>query len=137
MTIENQHIEWKETWRDEHIKWIGGFANAQGGIEKIIDLCFSVGFPAPVFDTRFGGLQIEFVPNSGSEVIKTGVETGAEISEKVLTLIKNNPKITIKTLVDQTGKSHGAIERILKNLQKAKKILRVGYTKGGYWKIFE
>lgn len=29
---ENQNIEWKESWRDEYIKWICGFANAQGGI---------------------------------------------------------------------------------------------------------
>jgi len=29
---ENQNLEWKETWRDEYIKWICGFANAQGGI---------------------------------------------------------------------------------------------------------
>jgi len=28
---ENQHIEWKETWHDEYIKWLCGFANAQGG----------------------------------------------------------------------------------------------------------
>lgn len=28
---ENQNVEWKETWRDEYLKWICGFANAQGG----------------------------------------------------------------------------------------------------------
>lgn len=28
---ENQNIEWKENWRDEYLKWICGFANAQGG----------------------------------------------------------------------------------------------------------
>ena len=28
---ENQNIEWKESWRDEYLKWICGFANAQGG----------------------------------------------------------------------------------------------------------
>ncbi len=32
---ENQNIEWKESWRDEYIKWICGFANAQGGILQI------------------------------------------------------------------------------------------------------
>ena len=31
---ENQNIEWKESWRDEYLKWICGFANADGG--KII-----------------------------------------------------------------------------------------------------
>lgn len=29
---ESQNIEWKESWRDEYIKWICGFANAQGGV---------------------------------------------------------------------------------------------------------
>ncbi len=31
---ENQNIEWKESWRDEYLKWVCGFANAKGG--KII-----------------------------------------------------------------------------------------------------
>ena len=29
---ETQHIEWKESWRDEYLKWISGFANAEGGV---------------------------------------------------------------------------------------------------------
>lgn len=28
---EHQNEEWKESWRDEYLKWICGFANAQGG----------------------------------------------------------------------------------------------------------
>ncbi len=28
---EQQNIEWKKSWRDEYLKWICGFANAQGG----------------------------------------------------------------------------------------------------------
>ncbi len=27
---ESQNIEYKESWRDEYLKWICGFANAQG-----------------------------------------------------------------------------------------------------------
>jgi hypothetical protein len=29
MTRENQTIEWKETWRDEYLRWVSGFANGQ------------------------------------------------------------------------------------------------------------
>ena len=29
---EHQHIEWKESWRDEYLKWICGSANAEGGM---------------------------------------------------------------------------------------------------------
>ena len=32
---EQQNIEWKETWKDEYLKWICGFANAQGGVMYI------------------------------------------------------------------------------------------------------
>lgn len=28
---ESQNIEFKQSWRDEYLKWICGFANAQGG----------------------------------------------------------------------------------------------------------
>ena len=31
MRTESQNTEWKESWRDEYLKWICGFANAQGG----------------------------------------------------------------------------------------------------------
>lgn len=29
---ESQHIEWKESWRDDHLRWVCGFANAEGGV---------------------------------------------------------------------------------------------------------
>ena len=28
---EHQEIEWKESWRDEYLKWLCGYANAHGG----------------------------------------------------------------------------------------------------------
>ncbi len=44
---EKQNIEWKESWRDEYLKWICGFAHAKGrkliiGIDddgKIVRCC--------------------------------------------------------------------------------------------------
>ena len=32
MNTESQNIEFKESWRDEYLKWICGFANVQGGM---------------------------------------------------------------------------------------------------------
>ena len=29
--IESQHTEWKESWRDDLLRWVSGFANAEGG----------------------------------------------------------------------------------------------------------
>ena len=31
MSAESQDIEWKTSWHDKYLKWICGFANAQGG----------------------------------------------------------------------------------------------------------
>ena len=30
--VENQNIEFKQSWRDEYLKWICAFANSEGGI---------------------------------------------------------------------------------------------------------
>jgi len=32
---EHQHIEWKRSWRDDYLKWMCGFANADGGVLAI------------------------------------------------------------------------------------------------------
>lgn len=32
---ENQTTEFKQSWRDEYLKWICGFANAAGGVVEI------------------------------------------------------------------------------------------------------
>ena len=32
---ESQNTEWKRTWRDDYLKWICGFANAEGGVLEI------------------------------------------------------------------------------------------------------
>ncbi|MDR0990041.1 MAG: winged helix-turn-helix transcriptional regulator [Propionibacteriaceae bacterium] len=35
MSFETHVVEWKQSWRDEYLKWICGFANAQGGVLEI------------------------------------------------------------------------------------------------------
>ena len=32
MSRENQAVEWKESWRDEYLRHVCGFANAGGGL---------------------------------------------------------------------------------------------------------
>jgi ATP-dependent DNA helicase RecG len=47
ITQESQNIEYKQSWRDEYLKWICGFANASGGkiYIGIDDDCHVVGVP--------------------------------------------------------------------------------------------
>jgi ATP-dependent DNA helicase RecG len=34
--METQQIEYKALWKDDYLKWICGFANAQGGILSVV-----------------------------------------------------------------------------------------------------
>ena len=44
---ESQNIEWKESWRDEYLKWVCGFANAQGGDGLWLRFPFSAAYQVP------------------------------------------------------------------------------------------
>lgn len=55
---ESQNIKWKESWRDEYLKWICGFANAQGG--KIYIGCDDDGKIVGLPDTK---KLLEDIPN--------------------------------------------------------------------------
>jgi ATP-dependent DNA helicase RecG len=33
--MENQNLDWKESWHDKYLNWICGFANASGGVLEI------------------------------------------------------------------------------------------------------
>lgn len=55
---ESQNIEWKESWRDEYLKWICGFANAGGG-------CIYIGVDdeGKVVGAQNGKRLLEEIPN--------------------------------------------------------------------------
>ena len=55
---ECQNTEWKETWNDDHLKWICGFANAQGG-----KLCIGVNDSGQVVGVSNAKKLLEDIPN--------------------------------------------------------------------------
>jgi ATP-dependent DNA helicase RecG len=61
---ENQSIEWKQSWRDEYLKWVCGFANAQGGTLEIgkNDLGEVVGVP-------HAARLLEDIPNKVRDIL--------------------------------------------------------------------
>ena len=92
---EHQKAEWKETWRDEYLRWICGFANAQGGVLEIgrNNRGVVVGVPdaahgiaAPLFDYGMSGLMLTFKANpkhialAQSEASLSGRKKGGEKS---------------------------------------------------------
>ena len=55
---ESQNIEYKESWRDEYLKWVCGFANAQGG--KIYIGCNDDGIVVGINNSK---KLLEDIPN--------------------------------------------------------------------------
>ncbi len=56
--VESQNIEWKESWRDDYLKWICGFANAQGG-----RIYIGVDDTGKVVGVQNGKRLLEEIPN--------------------------------------------------------------------------
>lgn len=61
---ETQNIEWKQSWRDEYLKWICGFANAEGGVLVIgrNDKGVTVG-------VKDAGKLMEEIPNKVRDIL--------------------------------------------------------------------
>ena len=55
---ESQNIEYKESWRDEYLKWLCGFANAQGG-----ELYLGIKDDGTVCGAKNPGMLMETLPN--------------------------------------------------------------------------
>ncbi len=55
---ESQNIEWKESWRDDYLKWICGFANAQGG-----SIYIGVDDAGKIVGVQNGKRLLEEIPN--------------------------------------------------------------------------
>jgi len=83
---ENQHVEWKETWRDEFLRWICGFANADGGVLVIgrNDKGVAVGvphskklledLPNKIRDALGIMVDVDLVEEGGKDLIEIHVE---------------------------------------------------------------
>ena len=64
MNAEHQQLEWKEAWRDEHLKWVCAFANAEGG--TLVIGRDDAGRPVGVRDAR---KLLEDLPNKVRDLL--------------------------------------------------------------------
>ncbi len=79
----------------------------------------------------------EFLGDGASDGASDGARVVKDISdisdeEKIISAIKNNPKITTADMMGLIGKSRRTVTRII---AKSTKIERVGTSFDGYWKI--
>ena len=74
---EDQIIEFKESWRDEYLKWICGFANAQGG--KIF---IGKDDEGKVIGLKDGKKLMEDIPNKVKDILGILVDVDLHKSTK-------------------------------------------------------
>jgi Fic family protein len=60
-----------------------------------------------------------------------------ELSEKILTLVRTNPKATAQKMALVLGVADKTIKRHLKILREQGRIQRVGSDKAGHWEVVE
>lgn len=84
---ENQHTEWKALWRDDYLRWLCGFANAEGGLLEIgrNDAGVAVGVPD-------AARLLEDIPNKVRDVLGIMVDVNlVEEAGHALLQIRVNP----------------------------------------------
>jgi hypothetical protein len=76
---ENQNIEYKQSWRDEYLKWICGFANADGGTLIIGN---QAGVTAPELRYESAALWVNFKFFNFCNYSRAGRNFGRNVGEK-------------------------------------------------------
>lgn len=155
---ENQNTEYKESWRDEYLKWICGFANASGGSIYIgvnddkeiigVDGFEAAGIPMPRVQNFCGGVQVTVQRTKFMQMMNVGKDVGKDVGNmsetqltdrqtKICKLIKDYPHISAKRLSDVLSVVPRTIERDLSELQKEGVIIREGSKTAGHWVLLK
>ena len=56
-------------------------------------------------------------------------------AQKILSAIAEHPAITMTQLAENLGINRRTVERNIKVLQQEGRLMRVGVTKSGYWRV--
>ena len=67
--------------------------------------------------------------------LKTNLKINLKTNQKILGLIRQNPKITAEELMQSTGLSLAGVKYNLTKLKKENLLKRIGPDKGGHWEV--
>ena len=120
------------------------------GIRRILDAAKDYDLAEPVFQEFDNMFRVELFRNSmhyETMNIANGDNAGdirgdntggkEDISNIVIELMKETPSITAVKLSEKTNVSTRQISRVVKALRESGRIVRVGSTRSGYWKIID
>lgn len=69
--------------------------------------------------------------------VKTPRKTPGKTPDQILSLLRDAPSLSIPQLASSLGKSDSAIERAIRKLREAGRLIRVGPDKGGHWQVLD
>ncbi len=117
------------------------------GIKRIFDACRESGTPEPAIEvypeismefkfsqsylesTRFGGANDGFGNNQARAI------ESSDIQEKILTLLRDKPELTRKSVAELIGITLGSTRYHFESLRETGRIQRVGSKKNGRWEV--
>lgn len=151
MKRESQNIEWKESWHDDYLRWVCGFANSQGGSVVSVKMMtvpplvlrtqrnlwktsLYAGLKPPVIRDDMGGIWIEFTPRMSAETTMSEKMSG-KMSEKIIARMGQSPQITAAELAKELEVTSRTIDREIAELKNLGRIRRIGGLKGGHWEV--
>ena len=121
----------------------GSIEQVGTGTEMIVEKCEEYGLRAPSFEQNeffkltFWRNVVDTEENSNIEGGQTGGQILSEMQQKIVDILKENPKATRKQLFEMLNISTSAIQKHIEILKKEGVIYRKGGDFGGYWKIIE
>ena len=111
------------------------------GIEKIIDECKALGAEPPRYELLGHGLRVFFKALESALIDQTNVPKDQDdtlddtLADRILVMIKHNPRITQAELAKGAKVSVPSIKRAIKVLTDNGKIIRKGGKRYGHWEI--
>ena len=115
-----------------YLKWVCGFANAQGGDGLWLRFPVSAAYQAADSATT-----PKINRATTQETTQEQEKTREKTREKILTLIAANPSITTAELANQLEITAKGIEWQISRLKRMGVLERIGPARGGHWKVVE
>jgi ATP-dependent DNA helicase RecG len=115
------------------------------GLKRIYDECTAAGVKVEFKRVKTGFVVSFYRPKweegeglgeEGQKTIEKTIEkTIKKNKQKILDLVRQNPKITVEELAKATGLSSVGVRYNLNKLKKENVLKRVGPDKGGHWEV--
>ncbi len=115
------------------------------GIKKICDECIALGAELPKYEIIGTGLRVYFpalksalidhpqIPNRQDVGKDVGLEVG--LAEKIIELISDDSEIKMAEMAEKLEVTTRTIEREMKKLREAGRVIRVGGKRYGHWEV--